>query len=241
RLAEKETTTLRSDVAYAKAALATTPTAYQRGWDIAGRIDDDRLRSNVRNCLVYRASLQFLTRNDIEKAYELIAKNSDTVQRAASLVVGAQKLLTVKDKTRASQWLNEARLLIRKTEPEEGAARVAFGMVSAYGKVDRILAFDALADAVRISNNAKLTSIDQDRVPLLRRFSGFEIADFSYGTEGFSLKAAIGVFGPKEFDDVLGSINKITADELRGVAVVELCRKYLTSKPVRTVMQAPLQ
>jgi hypothetical protein len=236
KLAEKETTTLSRDVAYAKAALATEVIAYQRGWDIATKIDDDRLRSNVRNCLIYRATLHFLTRNDTEKAYELIAKNTDAVQRAASLVVGAQRLLTAKDKVRAGQWLNEARLLIRKTEPDEGATRVAFGTVSAYGEFDMVVAFDALSEAVRILNKAKLASLDQDRVPLLRRFSGFEIADFSYGTEGFSLKAAIGVFGPKEFDDVLASINKITAQELRGVAVLELCRKYLTSKPARKVV-----
>ena len=227
KLAEKETMTLSRDIAYAKAALATTVNAYQRGWDIATKIDDDRLRVNVRNCLVYRAALYFLTRNDTEKANELIAKNTDAVQKAASLVVGAQKLLTAKDKIRAGQWLQEARTLLKKTEPEEGAARVAFGMTSAYGKFDLFLAFDALSDAVRILNKTKLTSGDQDRVPLLNRFSGFEISDFSYGTEGFSLKNAIGVFSPGEFEDVLISINKINAPELRSVAVIELCRKYL--------------
>jgi len=236
KLAEKETTTLSRDVAYAKAALATTVSAYQRGWDIATKIDDDRLRSNVRNCLIYRATLHFLSRNDTEKAYELIAKNTDALQRAASLVVGAQRLSTSKDTLRAGQWLNEARLSIKKTEPEEEAAHVAFGMVSAYGKFDSFMAFDALSEAVRILNKTKFSSADHDRVPLLRRFSGFEIADFSYGTEGFSLKAAIGVFGPKEFDDVLTSINKITAQDLRGVAVLELCRKYLSvSKPARMI------
>ncbi|HKY26353.1 MAG TPA: hypothetical protein VJM12_00250 [Pyrinomonadaceae bacterium] len=235
KLAEKETTTLSRDVAYAKAALATTVTAYQRGWEIATKIDDDRLRANVRNCLMYRATLHFLSRNDTDKAYELIGKNTDALQRAASLVVGAQRLLTAKDALRASEWLNEARVLIKRTDPEEGAARVAFGIVSTYGKFDRLMAFDALSEAVRLLNKTKLTSLDQDRVPLFRRFSGFEIADFSYGTEGFSLKAAIDVFGPKEFDDVLTSITKITATDLRGVAVLELCRKYLLAKPARTI------
>lgn len=235
KLAEKETTTLSRDVAYAKAALATTANAYQRGWNIATKIDDDRLRFNVRNCLVYRATLHFLTRNEVEKAYHLMARNTDAVQRAASLVVGAQGLINAKDKVRAGEWLNEARVLIRKADPEEGAAHVAFGVVSAYGKIDSLAAFDALSEAVRILNQTKLTAADQDRVPLLRRFSGFDIADFSYGTEGFSLKAAIGVFDAKEFEDVLSTLNKITARDLRGVAVLELCRKYLTSKPVRKV------
>jgi len=229
KLAEKETSTLSRDIAYAKAALATTVNTYQRGSDIATKIDDDRLRVNVRNCIIYRASLHFLLRNDTDKAYELIAKNTDMVQKAASLVVGAQKLLAAKDKLRAGQWLQEARGLIKKTDPDEGAARVAFGMTSVYAKFDTYLAFDALSEAIRILNKTKLTAGDEDRVPLLKRFSGFEIPDFSHGTEGFSLKTAIRAFGPKEFDDVLTSLNKINAPELRGVAVTELCRKYISA------------
>ena len=235
KLAEKETTTLSRDVAYARAALATTVAAYQRGWDIATKIDDDRLRSNIRNCLMYRASLDLLSRNDTEKAYELISKNTDAAQRAASLIVGAQKLSDAKDTLRATHWLNEARALLKKTDSEEGAVSVALGVVTAYGKFDSFMAFDALSEAVRMMNKTKLTSLDRDRVPLLKRFSGLEIADFSYGTEGFSLKAAIGVFSQKEFEDVLTSINKISAQELRGVAVLELCRRYLTSRPARVV------
>ncbi len=229
KLAEKETTTLSRDVAYAKAALATTVSAYQRGWDIAGKIDDERLSANVRNILIYRASLYFLTHNETDKAYALIAKNTDAIQRAASLVIGARTLLTAKDTLRASQWLNEARALIRKSEPDEDAVHVLFGMVSTYGKFDRFMAFDAFSEAVRLLNKTKLTSADEDRVPLLKRFSGFEMADFTYGTDGFSLKAAISVFGPKEFEDVLGSITRITAPDVRGVATLELCRNYLTA------------
>ncbi len=69
---------------------------------------------------------------------------------------------------------------------------------------------------------------DEDRVPLLKRFSGFESsADFTYGTEGFSLRAAIGAFGPEQFEDVLGIVNRITPTELHGMAIIELSKKYL--------------
>jgi len=144
-------------------------------------------------------------------------------------VVGARKLLTLKDSARASQWLGEARVLLKKIEPDEDAAHVAFGIVSTYGKIDGLMAFDSFTEAVRMVNKTKLTAADQDRVPLLRRFSGFELADFTYGTEGFSLKSAISVFGPKEFEDLLASINKITAPEVRGVAMLELSREYLAA------------
>jgi len=229
KLAEQEKTTLGRDISYAKAALATTVDRHQRGRDIAGKIDDEELRENVRNSIVYRATLRLISLNDLDRAYDLTSKNTDVVQRAASLVVGAQSLLRAKDTTRAAQWLQEARALIRRVDPDESSVRVAFGVVSAYGKFDSLIAFDALSEAVRMMDKTKLTPGDPDRVPLLQRFSGLEMPDFTSGTAGFSLKAAISGFGSKDFEAVLDAINKITLKDLRGVATLELCRKYLTS------------
>jgi hypothetical protein len=64
-------------------------------------------------------------------------KNGDAAQRAASLVVGAQRLVKAKDTLRAGQWLQEARLLVEKAEPDESSSRIALGTVSAYGEFDK--------------------------------------------------------------------------------------------------------
>jgi hypothetical protein len=53
------------------------------------------------------------------------------------------------------------------------------------------------------------------------------LADFTYSTEGFSLRAAIDAFGPEQFEDVLGLVNRITPPELHGLAIIELSKKYL--------------
>jgi hypothetical protein len=226
--ARNETFTIGRDIAYAKAALATTVQNYARGWNLAGKIDDGSLRDNLKNWLTYRATLHFVSKNNPDKAYELAAKNNDVIQRAASLVVGAQQLIKSKDTTRANQWLLEARSLLRKVDPDETSIHVAFGIVSAFGKFDRVTAFEVLAEAVRQMGKTTLGAQDEDRAPLLKRFSGFEsVSDFTYGTEGFSLRAAISAFGPEQFEDVLGLVNRITPAELHGLAIIELSRKYL--------------
>ena len=229
RAAENETSVLARDIGYAKAALATTVESYQRGWDLAGKIDDAVLRDNLRNWLTYRVSLHFISQNNLDRAYELAAKNNDPAQRAASLVVGAQGLIKAKDLTRASQWLAEARSLIRKADPDEHSVHVTLGIVSAFGKFDRTSAFEVLSEAVKLMEKTTPSPTDEDRAPLIKRFSGFETSDFTYGTEGFSLRVAIGAFGPEQFEDVLGIVNRITAAELHGLAIIELCRKYLKS------------
>jgi hypothetical protein len=226
--ARNENFTIGRDIAYAKAALATTVDNYPRGWKLAGKIDDGSLRENMKNWLTYRATLHFVSQNNLDKAYELAAKNNDSIQRAASLVVGAQQLIKIKNTTRANQWLLEARSLHRKVDPDENSVHVAFGIVAAFGKFDRVTAFEVLGEAVRQMEKTTLGPADEDRVPLLKRFSGFESsADFTYGTEGFSLRAAIGAFGPEQFEDVLGIVNRITPAELHGLAIIELSRKYL--------------
>jgi len=230
--ARNENYTIGRDIAYAKAALATTVQNYARGWNIADKIEDNSLRDNVKNWLTYRTTLHFVSQNNLDKAYELAAKNNDPIQRAASLVVGAQQLIKTKDTTRANQWLLEARSLLRKVDPDETSVHVAFGMVSAFGKFDRVTAFEVLAEAVRQMGKTALGPKDEDRAPLLKRFSGFEsLADFTYGTEGFSLRAAIGAFGPEQFEDVLGIVNRITPAELHGLAIIELSKKYLKATP----------
>ncbi len=226
--ARNENYTIGRDIAYAKAALATTVQNYARGWTLAGKIDDGSLRENLKNWLTYRATLYFVSQNNLDKAYELAAKNNDPIQRAASLVVGAQQLIKIKDTVRASHWLVEARSLLRKVDPDETSVHVAFGIVSAFAKVDRVAAFDVLSEAVRQMGKTTLSPVDQDRAPLLKRFSGFDSsADFTYGTEGFSLRAAISAFGPEQFEDVLGIVNRITPAELHGLAIIELSKKYL--------------
>lgn len=229
KAAENETSVLQRDIGYAKAALATTVESYQRGWDLAGKIDDAVLRDNLRNWLTYRASLYFVRHNNLDRAYEITAKNNDPAQRAASLVVGAQALIKAKDLTRASQWLAEARSLIRKAEADEDTVHVTLGIVSAFAKFDRTSAFEVLSEAVKLIEKTPPRPADEDRAPLIKRFSGLETSDFTYGTEGFSLRVAIGAFGPEQFEDVLGIVNRITAAELHGLAIIELCRKYLKS------------
>lgn len=226
--ARNETFTLGRDIAYGKAALATTAENYVRGRNLADKIDDASLRENLKNWLTYRATLYFVSQHNLDKAYEVTAKNNDPIQKAASLVVGAQQLIKSKDTTRANQWLQEARTLIRKGEPDESSVHVAFGIVSAFGTFDRTTAFEVLSEAVRQMGKTTLGPADEDRVPSLKRFSGFDSsADITYGTDGFSLRSAVGAFGSEQFEDVFGIVNRITPAELHGLAIIELSRKYL--------------
>lgn len=235
--AEKETDTLSRDIAYAKAALATTLEGYERGLTLAGKVQDESLRVGVSDWLISRAVFQLIRSGDFLKAYTLNTKNSDPLQRAGALVVGAQKSVKEKDLLRSRQWLEEARELIKKSAPSDNRSRVAFGVVSTYGLFDKAIALQSLSDIVPSLEQTSSATGNEERAPLIKRFSGLNTpADFTYGTSGFSLVAAIKAFDADQFEDVLYLLNKIPSHEARGRALVTLCQEYLQrkQKPAKT-------
>lgn len=238
KAAENETYQLGRDIAYAKAALATTVERYERGLSLAGKIDDETLRAGVKNWLLYRAALNLIKAGDANQASELNAKNTDPLQRAAVLVMGAQKFVKDKDLIHARQWLDEARALVGKADADDNRLRIAFGIVAAYSQVDKLMTLQSLSEAVHLLDQTSTVSNDE-RAPLVKRFSGITtLADFTYGTNGFGLKAAIKAFAPDQFEDVLYILNNIPSPEARGTAIIALCQEYLQAK-LRKPEKAP--
>lgn len=225
---------LTRDVGYAKAAVATTVERYQRGLDLAAKIDDKNLREGVRSWLIYRAVLHFIANGELDAGHQLNLKNDDPIQRAVCFVAGAQRLITEKDTVRANEWLREAGAIVRRSDANEGAARVALGIVSTYGRFDTQAAVDWLVYSVKLMRKASPATLNDDRAPSLRRISGVTpISDFTSNINGFSLQSAVGVFPPEQFEQVLSVINDVTPQEARGIAVVTLCRNFLKTRSAR--------
>src|SRR5215213_990531 len=223
---------LTRDIGYATAAVATTVERYERGLDLAGKIDDKILREGVRSWLIYRAVLHFIAAGKIDEAHRLNLKNDDRITRAACFVVGAQKLIKDKDTVRAGEWLREAGAIVRRSEPSESVARIAFGIVSTYGRFDNQAALDSLLYAMKLMQKAPPASLSDDKAPALKRISGITpISDFTSSTSGFSLQAAVAIFPPDQFEQVISVLNDITPEEARGIAVLTLCSNFIKSTP----------
>lgn len=232
-IARKETDSLARDIAYAKAALATTAESYDRGRSLAGNIQDKTLNGDVKNWLTYQATVYFINSDDFYKAHELSARNDDLAQRAASLVIGAQKLAK-KDKLRAVDWLQEARSLASKADnPDENWARIAFGIVSTYAQFDDLTALQTLAEAIKLADGVNVATFSDEKAPAVKRFSGLTFSDFTGGTKGFGWESAIAAFKPNQFENVLSALGRVSQPEARGLAIVALCRKYLQKNPIQ--------
>jgi hypothetical protein len=223
---------LTRDIGYAKAAVATTVERYQRGLDLAGKIDDKTLRNGVRSWLIYRAVLHLIDAGAIDDAARLNSKNDNAVQRAACLVIGAQRLLKVKDTVRATEWLREAGAIVKRSESNEGLAPIALGIVSTYGRFDIQASLDWFVYAVKLLREAPPASLNSDNAPTLQRIAGVTSnTNLTRGTGGFSLQSAVTVFPPEHFEQILYVLNELSPRETRGMAVMTLCQNFLRSLP----------
>lgn len=219
---------LTRDIGYARAAAATTVERYQRGLDLAGKIDDKELRGGVRSWLIFRAVLHFIALGRLDEAHSLNLKNDEIAQRAVCFVVGAQRLAKDKDFTRANEWLRQAGTLIRESEPNPNVTRVVFGMVSTYGRFDTQSSLEWFSYAVKLMRNIPAASLNEDKAPSLQRIAGVTPNnDITSRTSGFSLRAAVAVLPTEQFEQVLYMLNEIRPQEARGTAIVTLCANFL--------------
>ena len=233
--AAKARDALSRDIGYANAAVATMVERYERGLDLAGKIADKTLRDGVRSWLIYRAVLHLIAAGNLDQAHRLNLKNDDAASRAVCLVAGAQRMIKDKDTDRAGEWLREAGALVRRSDPDESMARIALGIVSTYGSFDTQAAVDWLLYAVKLIRKAPPVSLNDDRAPELKGISGITpVGEVTRGTSGFSLQTAVTVFPPDQFEQVLYVLNDMTPQEARGIAVLTLCRNFLSHKEVRS-------
>jgi len=233
--AAKARDALSRDIGYANAAVATMVERYERGLDLAGKIADKTLRDGVRSWLIYRAVLHLIAAGNLDQAHRLNLKNDDAASRAVCLVAGAQRMIKDKDTDRAGEWLREAGALVRRSDPDESMARIALGIVSTYGSFDTQAAVDWLLYAVKLIRKAPPVSLNDDRAPELKGISGITpVGEVTRGTSGFSLQTAVAVFPPDQFEQVLYVLNDMTPQEARGIAVLTLCRNFLSHKELRS-------
>jgi hypothetical protein len=124
--------------------------------------------------------------------------------------------------------MRDVLLVARKRSPQLAAKWLDDGMVSVYGGFDSQAAFEWFAYAVSLMRGVALVSLSDDTAPSFKRISGVTPAtDFTNHTTGFSLRAAVAVFTPEQFEQVLYTIKDITPQEARGTAIVVLCSNLL--------------
>lgn len=225
--AAKIASSLERDIFIAQGVLRSNADQFEKAKGISEKIEDKELREQISNFLIYRASFDLINKNQLDDAYNLLKKHAEPRQKAAALILGAQKLIEQKDIQQAGEWLLEAYKLFEKNKgSDDDWINIGFGLSSAYSEIDLLEAVNAFEVSTKlIKENSK--NYDDDKAPLAVNFSGINYSDFTFGTRKFSLSSAIQSFPKDVFEDVFSALDKMRNPLAKGQGIITLSRKNL--------------
>lgn len=177
--ADAESDPTAKKLAYAELAVKTRAEDFEKAARVAKKIEDEKLREQVLTFVLYRASLKFLEKGDIEKAVELADKTPQSLNKAVAQIAIAQNLIDAKPAAKEERFAADLRrqqalyLLfaaeksINREETSADAAKAALGRVAVLSQLDKFQALAALSETFALINR-----LDKfDFMTLVRRAS----------------------------------------------------------------------
>jgi hypothetical protein len=239
-VAEKERDPIARKLAFARAALATTPEDLERGRELAAEIGDDELRARVVSQLVYRNALLALERGEVEDAVRLAAETK-SMQRAIILVTAAQRVGARQPGEEEAQaagrrfaalgYLSDAEKLLKRDDAGADALRVRLGFVTALAPLDApraLKAFDDVVSAINKSGPFDAPHTGAPRVVVLDD-PGLQSSLPRIRT-GYGLKDAVTLLARFDLNEVKRASDKLSEPSVRGTCWLEIARSILSEE-----------
>lgn len=230
--------------AYAELAVKTRAEDFEKAQRIAKKIEDEKLREQVLKFVLYRASLKFLEKGDIEKAVELAEKTPQSLNKAVAQIAIAQNLIDAKPTAKEEKFavdlrrqqalylLFAAEKSINREETSADAAKVALGRVSVLSQLDKFQALSALSETFVLINKLDKFDVYDASTPRIG-LNGFATSQLSVPRvlNGYGLRNAIKSLADEHFQNVIDGINNLRSPSIRGAAKLETAKIVLAAHP----------
>lgn len=236
--ADKETDPIAKKLTYIRAANSTKPEDYKRGISIAKKIEDENLQEDVVSFLLYRSSLHFVEKKEIETAEELLPQIKETLRRSIAKIAVAQALLQPKtkkteqtqidlEKQRAFALLDDVRRDLRNEDASFNLIKTLLGVTMVLGRFDKTQAVNSFEQTVQMINKLERFNLKDASAPKL----GIDLSSASSATVstpqiGFGLASAIEPLIETDFEQLASIIERVAAKEVRGTGRLEAARLF---------------
>lgn len=237
--AEKEMAPEARKLAYAKAAVATRPDDYERGKAIADKIDDDSLRADVGSFVLYRAALSFLGDKDLQKPLDIAPKIDDAARKAVVKIVIARALIKSKpnqeqtsvEQQQAFDLLVDVGRELLKQEPTPKIVKIMMGRTAVLADVDKSGVSASLEQIVPMINKIERFDLRDGASPELGLSVPLPVGRIENPRVGFDFRSAIDPLVTTEFEQISGTVERLQAKDVRGVARFEVAKWFLEKNP----------
>ncbi|MBA2621004.1 MAG: hypothetical protein H0U87_07375 [Acidobacteria bacterium] len=238
--ADAETDPIAKKLAYIRAALATNAEDYKRAKSIAGKIDDEILREDVVSFVLYRATLKFVEKKEIEIAEELAPQIKEPLRRSVAKIAVAQLLLQPKSgkkieqpqvdfqKQRAFALLNDVQRDLKNEDVSLNLVKTLLGAAAVSSKFDKSQGLSTLEQSVQMINKLEKFNLKDAAAPKL----GIDLSASSSATVatpriGFGFASAVEPLVENDFESVAAIVERLAASDVRGVGRIETARAFL--------------
>ena len=223
------------DAIYADYAVALIADGDPRGRDLIGKIENTELRKSVKAYTDFELTDSAVQNKDVNEIARLV-KNGDltSVQKVWALTKAA-KFVVATERSRATDMLDEALAEARRisgSDPDRARAltAVAVGLI----EIDRVRAWEVLAEVVKAANGAEAYTGEDSRISS-RLQTKFMVVMNNGTAEDFDLIAVFRHLAPADLLRAVQLAKTFTGEAPRAVATLAIARSILEKRtePIR--------
>lgn len=226
--AERESNPEKREMAWAFAVLnASDEINIDDIIGVARKIDDEKLRSQLLTFTYFKRTQKAIKDGQFFEASQL-AKNIEQLDFRAylSYEMAAAALKKEEEKVRAKEILEDVLELAYKAPTTNEKARTLLGVVYLYAKIDKLRAFEVMAEAVKTINN--VANPDFSTGSFWQKIAGKQFSSiYGYQVEGFNLESVFRLLAPLDFDGALWRARSLEDKSQRALAVLSLAASCL--------------
>jgi hypothetical protein len=227
---KRATTSEQRDAIYADYAVSLSQDADPRGKDLIDKIENTELRKEVKAYTDFELVQLAIRKKDAAEAYRLVKSGELTsVQKVWALTTAAKFVLTT-ERTRATDMLEEALAESRRiSQSDPDRARALTAVAVGFSDIDRVRAWEILAEVVKAANGAEAYTGEDSRIASQLK-TKMMVVSTSSTAEDFDLLA---VFRQLARADLLRAVQvakTFTGEAPRAVATLAIARSVLEKR-----------
>jgi hypothetical protein len=226
--AERETDPAKREQALAFAVLnASDEINIDDLISLTRKVDDEKLRQQLLTFVYFKRTQKAIKDGHFFEASQL-AKNIEQLDFRAYLAyeMAAAALKKEEEKLRAKEILEDVLEFAYKAPSTNEKARTLLGVVHLYAKLDKIRAFEVMAEAVKTIN--KIDNPDFSSAFITQKIEGKQFSSYyGYQVEGFNLETVFRLLAPMDFEGALWRARSLEDKSQRALAVLALAASCL--------------
>jgi hypothetical protein len=218
------------DAIYADYAAALAGDADPRIKELVEKIENTELRKNVKAYTDFEMVQTAIRKKDVAEAYRLTRTGDLTSIQKVWALTSAAKLVAAAERSRATDMLDEALAESRRiSQSDPDRARALTAVAVGYGEIDRVRAWEILAEVVKAANGAEAYTGEDSRISARLQTKMMVVMSDSTA-EDFDLLA---VFRHLARADLLRAVQiakTFTGEAPRAVATLAIARSVLEKR-----------